>query len=590
MTQGLVSAIVEEEPSRLAALLLAVASWQLGGATVRAPAGPARDAWLRYYQGLVDQDALIKIPLSVTDEALEGGLDLAATLASGRPKRRTGLLKAAAGRAIVLSMAERWSREAAARITGSMDRANPSSACIVIALDEGIGEDERTPASLSERLAFHLSDLPEMSPEWPTESTRAAILSARKLLPTVVISDEIMEALVSAATRLGINSCRATVLATYAAKAHASLHGRVDVTESDAIAVSALVLAPRATRLPQPSSDENPEHDQPSDDNDGSQQLDDDEIDLDDSASMTERVVESCTAHLPKDLLDALSNGSPSRGAIEQGRKHATSAVSHRGRTIGTKRGAPKRRDRINLTATLMAAAPWQGLRRRDRQGRNAGEPRRMKFRLEDLRVYRHKSNTKSTTVFSVDASGSAAIHRLAEAKGAVEQLLAESYVRRDKVALVAFRARRAELLLPPTRSLARARKALAELPGGGATPLASGISEAHGVARSVLRSGQRSVVVLLTDGRANVDAEGRGGRKGATEHSLDAARRLRADGIASIVIDISPIPSQESRTLADTLVAKYVPLPHGNASAISQAVRQFSRMDDDKVQGRNTI
>ena len=213
-----------------------------------------------------------------------------------------------------------------------------------------------------------------------------------------------------------------------------------------------------------------------------------------------------------------------------------------------------------------------------------------MKFRLEDLRVYRHKSNTKSTTVFSVDASGSAAIHRLAEAKGAVEQLLAESYVRRDKVALVAFRARRAELLLPPTRSLARARKALAELPGGGATPLASGISEAHGVARSVLRSGQRSVVVLLTDGRANVDAEGRGGRKGATEHSLDAARRLRADGIASIVIDISPIPSQESRTLADTLGAKYVPLPHGNASAISQAVRQFSRMDDDKVQGRNTI
>lgn len=585
MTTGLAQANLEHEPSRLAALLLAVAPCQLGGVTVRAPAGSARDAWLRNYQALAQQDELIRIPLSVTDEALEGGLDLAATLAAGRPKSRAGLLKAASGRTILLSMAERWTREAAARISSSMDRTSRSSAFTVIALDEGFGEDERVPDSLAERLAFHVIDLPDEPTDWPTQSTRAQILSARERLQSVAVSGSIMEALVSAGMRLGINSCRATVLAVHAARAHASLEGRVEANESDAIAAAALVFAPRATRLPDMTPDQAPEPEAPSDDE--GDELHDDEIDLADGISMAERIIEACAANLPKSLLNSLKSESLPRGATELGRKHTASVASQRGRRIGIEKGPPRRGERINLPASLLAAAPWQNVRHGTIERINAARSRRFKFRIDDLRVHRHKSSTKSTTVFSVDASGSAAMHRLAEAKGAVEQLLAESYVRRDKVALIAFKARGAELILPPTRSLARARKALAELPGGGATPLACGIREAHEVARSVRRSGQRSVVVLLTDGRANVDADGRGGRKGATEHSLDAARRLRADGIASIVIDISPNPGQESRTLADTLGALYVPLPYGSASAISQAVRQFSRMGDDKMHRR---
>ena len=78
------------------------------------------------------------------------------------------------------------------------------------------------------------------------------------------------------------------------------------------------------------------------------------------------------------------------------------------------------------------------------------------------IRILRFQQKSETATLFVVDASGSAALNRLAEAKGAVELLLADCYVRRDRVALIAFRGTTAELLLPPTTSLVRARRSSA--------------------------------------------------------------------------------------------------------------------------------
>lgn len=186
--------------------------------------------------------------------------------------------------------------------------------------------------------------------------------------------------------------------------------------------------------------------------------------------------------------------------------------------------------------------------------------------------------------VFVVDASGSTALHRLAEAKGAVELLLATSYVRRDRVALISVRGRGAELLLPPTRSLARAKRALAGMPGGGGTPLAAGIDLARAVAawsgRPGARDGGPALLVFLTDARPNVARDGSGGRARAEAESLESARAVRSEGVRALVIDTSPRPNAFAARLAREMGARHIALPAADAAALSLAVGAAVRAD----------
>ncbi|MGP9819143.1 VWA domain-containing protein, partial [Salinarimonas sp. NSM] len=225
----------------------------------------------------------------------------------------------------------------------------------------------------------------------------------------------------------------------------------------------------------------------------------------------------------------------------------------------------------LDLVSTLRAAAPWQPLRTRGRDAA-AGGPR-VAVRREDFRVGVRKPTIRRTTIFAVDASGSSALARLAEAKGAVELLLAECYVRRDRVALVAFRNREAELVLEPTRSLARAKKALAGLAGGGATPLARGIDAALACADAVRRRGEDPVIVLLTDGKTNIGRAGEPGREAAREDALAAAREARARGIVGLVVDISRAGQPLAQEIAAAMGARYLALPWADAATLSSAV-----------------
>jgi magnesium chelatase subunit D len=221
----------------------------------------------------------------------------------------------------------------------------------------------------------------------------------------------------------------------------------------------------------------------------------------------------------------------------------------------------------------LRAAAPWQRLRRSTLPPASAIAPR-IVVRKEDFHVTRFRQLGQTTTVFVVDASGSSALNRLAEAKGAVELLLADCYVRRDSVAVLAFRGKTAETLLPPTRSLARAKRSLAGLPGGGGTPLASAIDAAAALAGQIKRKGETPIVVLLTDGKANIARDGSPGRGPATSDALAAAMQLRATGVSALLVDTSPQPQSSAEQLAIAMGAQYLALPYGGAQSLNQAVR----------------
>jgi magnesium chelatase subunit D len=224
---------------------------------------------------------------------------------------------------------------------------------------------------------------------------------------------------------------------------------------------------------------------------------------------------------------------------------------------------------RLALVETLRAAAPWQPIRRR---GRTGGP--RLIVKREDIRLRRFEAPQETTAIFVVDASGSAAMHRLSEAKGAVELLLADCYVRRDKVALIGFRGRGADVLLPPTASLVRAKRSLAGLPGGGGTPLAAGLDAARAMAEACRRAGRTPLLVLLTDGRANVARDGTGGRAQAEADSLDAAKPLRIAAVPALLVDTAPRPQPFAKELAQAMGARYLPLPMADAARLSVAVR----------------
>ncbi|PIU15578.1 VWA domain-containing protein, partial [Methylobacterium sp. CG08_land_8_20_14_0_20_71_15] len=286
------------------------------------------------------------------------------------------------------------------------------------------------------------------------------------------------------------------------------------------------------------------------------------------SSSQTESVVEAARAAIPADLLAGLVAAQGRSVAPRAGKAGAMQRATRSGRPAGTRPGHP-REGRLALIATLRAAAPWQRLRK-------AADPSGGGLRVQasDFRIIRFRQRSETTTIFAVDASGSAALERLAEAKGAVELLLAEAYVRRDKVALVAFRGAGAEIVLPPTRALARARRGLAALPGGGGTPLASGLDLAAGLACAVRRSGGSATLVVLTDGRANVARSGAPGRAEAGADALHAAGLLRGAGIRTLLIDTASRPQDAARRLADAMGARYLPLPHADAAAMSTAIR----------------
>ena len=512
------------------------------------------------------QDApMRRIPAHIDDDRLLGGLDLTATLARGVAVTRHGLLAEADGGAVVVPMAERLSDAVAARIAGVIDAGEvmverdgatlrADTRFVTVALDDGLEHDERVPAALAERMAF-----------WIDLSARHAAESPQSGQGDVVEPALVMDVLVNTAAALGIETIRAPLFALRAARASARLAGREGIAGEDLALGARLVLGPRATRVPAPTDDPQPEPPPPPSDDSGQG-----EDDSNASGPLEDVILAAALASLPKDVLERIAAGGARRPRTINARGAGERRKGARGRPMGARAGIPGNGLRLSLIDTLRSAAPWQKLR--------GGGDGRVKIRRDDLRIKRFETRAETVTIFAVDASGSSALARLAEAKGAVELLLAEAYVKRAQVALVAFRGTAAELLLPPTRSLVRARRSLAELPGGGGTPLAAGLNAARELADAARGRGHTPFVVVLTDGRANIAADGRAIRSNAEADATAAAKAIGATGIASAFVDISARPRAEGAALAAAMGARYLPLPRADAATMHAAVSQVQR------------
>lgn len=553
--------------AELAINLLALDAAAFGGIVLRGDGDVREAAVALLTEAIGTRGRVARLPVSVDVERLTGGIDLSASLAAGRAVPRAGLLDAAAGGALVVPMAERMPDGTAALVARAMD----DGAVAVILLDDGRDDEEQPPTVLVERVAFRCDLAGEVGlfagdPMW------CSALPLAEVQPLAVAQ---LERIAATSCAFGVRSGRALLFADRAARGIAALHGRTIASEEDVLAALRLTMAPRAMQMPQqaPPPEPEPEPEQPSDSADpGDRQ---DQPRTPDPADLEDMLLAAVAATIPPDVLARIGGGGKVNGKGQMGKSGQKQSSAMRGRPLSARPGVPGQGRRLALVETLRAAAPWQRIRRdaapQELQGR-------VHIRKSDLRVRRFEQRRESLVIFAVDASGSSALARLAEAKGAVELMLADAYVRRAQVALIAFRASGAELLLPPTRSLTRARRALTALPGGGGTPLAAGLIAAMQLAEGSGRNGLSPVIAMLTDGKGNVMLDGSANRAGAMEQALAAARQVAALAIPGIVIDISPRPRAEAAELADALRARYLPLPAARSAAMVDAIDSLAR------------
>jgi magnesium chelatase subunit D len=605
-----------------AAQLLAINPHGLGGVILRARSGPVRERWLAYLNTIAQLGGmrlpLRKMPLGISDENLIGGIDLDQTLRTGKAVLRQGLLAQCDQQLLLMPMAERVEVGAVAKVVSALDNGFISierdgqsrrieSHFGVVALDEGIEDDEHPNEKIRQRVAFLLNldilgwrDLPETDDDFVPDSQ--SLQDARENFSNVTVSDDSLDALVGVAEQLGVISIRALNLAINTAKCLAAFDGEDEVSSLHLQRAIALVLSPRATRMPQsappeeelPSeSDEQPENeqdpidqepppeDQKQEDDKEEQEQEDQEQEPESNTetpqALEDEILEAAQAAIPADLLARLADLADLKTPKGMGGKTGAVKVGRmRGRPLGNMPGMPEGGKTLSIIDTLRAAVPWQRVRRAEMLAAGKAIPLgKIMIRKEDFRIKRYQERTQTLTMFIVDASGSSAMHRLAEAKGAVELLLAECYIRRDQVAVMSFRGSTAELILAPTRSLVKAKRALSGLPGGGGTPLSRAIDESFEVASASMRKGLTPALVFLTDGRANIAKDGSPGRPRAMEDAQQSARAASYYSFKSLWIDTSPQARDEGKAMAALLGSMYLPLPNAGANEVSQAIMQ---------------
>ncbi|MGF1504722.1 MAG: magnesium chelatase ATPase subunit D, partial [Anaerolineae bacterium] len=516
------AALVGLERAQQALLMLAVDP-RLGGVVLAAPAGTGKSSLVRGLRAVLGEETpFVEVPASVDVENLLGGLDIEATLRTGSLVMKPGVLAKAHGGLAYVDGINLLTDSRINALLSVLDEGEvrleregvslryPARFSLIGSYDPAEGQPRRHlidrlglivplpgQADTEQREAVLRNNLLGRPGQWSEDSAllRGIILTARDQLPDVRIGEAYIEQLAAAAVAYGVEGHRADLFAVRAACAAAAIDLREEVNGEDCEIAARLVILPRATRIPQPPppppAEEPPT---PEPEQVDSEDAEEDPAELPETIGpQPELILEALASDLPDAIAD-LSFEAMRRG--QTGSRGAT--TGKRGRHIRSIPGDPNR-GRSDISWTLRAAAPWQPLR-------EAKPGRRYVLGTSDIRIKQYRSKAGVLFCFAVDASGSMALHRMRQAKGAVHALLERAYVNRDRVALMAFRGEQAELLMPPSQSVELARRALDFLPTGGGTPLASALLLGYEIAQQARRRGiLQTVLVVLTDGRGNV-------------------------------------------------------------------------------------
>lgn len=559
------------------ALLLLAVDPGLKGIVIQGPGGIAKSVMARAFRSVVSgadgEPPFVHVTPGVTKDQLLGGLDIEATLRTGKRQVEPGLLTRVHGGFLVADDLNLFDAGAASCIRSALTHHKVAKFSLIATCNPEGGELRH---SLADSVALYVTQTKHLPPRDRVELLRRIaafdrdpfeflrryapalellrerVAGARCRLPDVQMTLSDYSGLCAAALDLGIEGHRAELFAARLARAHAAWNGRLRVERDDLEAAVRLVLEPRAAGRQVGTASPEPEYSS-------------EETLRGEPGQCTEdRIFPTVPANPPDGVMDWPSSMAAKghKGTARRLSKGGDGISWTRGRYVRPLSRKPSGGGRLAVEATLRAAVPLQALRSKSD---GAAAPA-IRITKDDLRFKEFREKQGMLIIFAVDASGSMALQRISQAKGALIRLLHQAYLHRDQVALIAFRGEKAEVLLPPGRSVELAKRAIDAIPTGGATPLAAALESAlHLARRSTARGVRQTLLVLLTDGHGNIGSQ-----------QLQAvAAALRDEGIASVVIDAGNrfIGNSKAGHVAQMLGGRHVFLPYWENGAVADAV-----------------
>ena len=625
------TAVVGQEHARRA-LSIALINPRAGGLLISGTRGTAKSVLVRAAAPFTPAGKITELPLGASEDMIFGTIDMETALQKGERRLRHGLLHRARNtflymdevnllREDILSTVLKCAEDGSFRLerdglsfteevsytpVGTMD---PAEGTLRPALLDSFGmfvtmEEEEDPvqrSAIAARVLAYERDPASFRASYAAQEVAfgAMISRARALLPCVEVPSAILHFAAACAARACCIGNHAEIYLIEAACAIAALAGRAFVMPTDVEEAAAFVLVHRMSR---PQEEQQPPDDGNAPEQDGNEMPNEPQETPppreDGGAEMPhEASSENESQNEPQDGEDAPSppeeahEGGDDRVAAplenvmarlsllsmtmraqggKSGKRNIVQTHTADGRCLRTELPRAGARLDLALSATLRAAAPYQRMRQRTQT---------VVIRPEDVRVWVRAKHAAANILFLVDASGSmGARERMRMVKGAILALLQEAYQKRDCVGLIAFRRDRAEMLLSMTRSVELAEKQLRDLPTGGRTPLAEGLACALQTLRELERKGsEKTVLVLITDGRTNTVRDGDDG----VQRALRAAEEIADTQALTLVLDTErSVPRVGlAPELARHMNARYYTLERLSAEGVLEIVRASRSM-----------